>query len=1193
MLDNINATTTAVNVSCFGGANGGTATTVTGGTAPLSYLWSNGATTKNLSGITAGTYTVTVTSSTGCSVSASCAVSQPAPLLVSSTMTQSICSNCKGKVTLAITGGTAPLTYQWSNGSTTKNVANLCTGSYTVIVTDGNGCTTGAGATVSDSLVPVGIVGSVVNNTGCGTSCNGNIQLTVSGGSTFTYLWSNGRTTKNIFNLCAGVYTVTVSNNFGCSSSSSYTVTGSSVNVSCSINVINNTGCNGNCNGELNAIPSGGSTYSYLWSNGASTKKISGLCSGNYTVVVTDASGCSSVCNGAVADNSTAISCNATYTANTGCSSVCNGTATVIVSGNGTYSYAWSNGQTNVTATVLCGGNYTVTVTNASGCSSSCNVTVVNQVETFTVSTSGTNIICNGGVNGAASATVNGGTAPYTYLWSNSSTNPSISNIAAGTYTVTVTSANGCTSTSSIVLTQPSAIAITKSTIKSFCNNCAGKVNIGVTGGVAPYTYSWSNGATTKNLTAVCAGTYTVIVTDASQCTRTTSATVVDSIVGITIGGTPVNNTACNNGCNGSIGINASGGNTFTYNWSNGSTNKNQAGLCAGNYTVTVTNNFGCTATKSFTVGGQSTNITCSVTFVNNVSCGSNCFGSATAIPAGGSSYTYLWSNGKTTATQTKLCEGTYTVTVTDISGCTVTASVVLLKIDLNLQSTITKTDNNFCQQGQCVGTATVIPTGGSSYTYQWNTNPIQTTQTATGLCGGTYLSKVTDSITGCIVQKQVAIASSNIGFTLSIAQTVSIKCAGGTGTLSANQVGGTSPFGYLWSNGKTTKVATGMQAGTYTVTVTAANGCTNQASYTFLEPVALSCNVSAIANTCANPCNGTISVTASGGTPNYQYNFGSGYGSSTTVTGLCAGTYTVTVKDSNSCTSTCTTSITNNLPACTPLMTGTVANYRSSGQPTNYPRTYLENNFTSVYPNGMVIQGACQGAKSITLTDIGSIKAMMQATGSPAVLTNNYVNPSLNDLNNTLAAQVAALKLNIDFDNIDPNFAAASTVYLSQMIIDSGPMTGMTVQQLYAEAVALLSGCTSNYAPLTLRNYCMQVNNSWSLGIKRNNVIKCPIDPCAIKFAEYAFDSNDMLQYSVFPNPASDAANLVFLASVIAEYSIDVYDAKGSLMSTQRGVAYEGINRISIAMESYTKGMYMVNFRYNGETRSSRLIKE
>ncbi|MBK8848295.1 MAG: T9SS type A sorting domain-containing protein [Bacteroidetes bacterium] len=1193
-LDNINVTATAVNVACFGGSNGGAATTLTGGTAPFNYLWSNGATTKDLSGITAGTYTVIVTSNTGCTVSASCNVTQPGPLMAVSTMTQSICGNCKGKVTLAVTGGIAPYTYQWSNGATTKNISNLCAASYTVTLTDVNGCASGAGATVSDSLVPVVINGSIVNNTGCGSSCNGNIQLTVSGGSTFVYAWSNGRTTKNIFNLCAGVYTVTVTNNLGCNATSSFSVSGSSINVTCTVNSKNNTGCNGNCNGELNAIPSGGSSYAYLWSNGSTTKKITGLCSGNYSVIVTDISGCSNVCSAIVADSSTAISCNATSTLNTGCNGNCNGTATAIPAGNGAFTYAWSNGQTNATATGLCGGNYTVTVTNTNGCSSTCNVAVVNQPETFTVSVSGTNILCNGGNNGTAAATVNGGTAPLTYVWSNGASIATISNLTKGTYTVTVTSAIGCTATASVVLTQPTALSITKSTVKSFCNNCAGKVSITVTGGKSPYTYSWSNGATTKNLATVCSGTYTVIVTDANQCTLTTSAFVADSAVNINITGTPVNNTACNNGCNGSISMNATGGNTFTYSWSNGSTTKNQSGLCAGNYTVTVINNFGCTATKSFSVGGQTTNITCSLTFVNNVSCGTGCFGSATAIPSGGSSYTYIWSNGKTTASLTKLCEGTYTVTVTDISGCTITASVVLLKFDLNLQSTVTKTDNTFCQQGQCTGTATVTPTGGSIYIYQWNTVPIQTTQTATGLCGGTYLSKVTDSITGCIVQKSITITNVNIGFALAIAQTSAIKCAGGTGALSANPTGGSSPFGYLWSNGKTTKSVAGLLTGSYTVTVTAANGCTNQANFTLTEPVALSCNATATANTCANPCNGSISIAGAGGTGSYQYNFGNGFGTSATATSLCAATYTVTVKDANNCSTTCSGIVNNNLPVCTPLMTGTVTNYRTSGQPTNFPRTYFENNFTLVYPNGLLIQsGGCLGAKSITLTDVASVKAVMQATGSPAVLTSNFVNPSLNDLNNTLAAQIAALKLNIDFDSSDPNFAPASTVYLYQMLIDSGPMTGLTVQQLYNQAVSVLSGCSSSYTPTVMRNYCLQVNNSWSLGTKRNNVLKCPTDPCALKFAEYTYNSNDLLQYSVFPNPTINAANLVFLASIIADYSIEVYDTKGRLISNLKGVAYEGINRILIPMENYTRGIYMVNFKYSGETRSTRLIKE
>ncbi len=288
------------------------------------------------------------------------------------------------------------------------------------------------------------------------------------------------------------------------------------------------------------------------------------------------------------------------------------------------------------------------------------------------VTITSTNISCNGGNNGSATANPSGGNGSYTYLWSNSATTQTINNLTAGTYTVTVTS-DGNTATASTTITQPAVLAANVTGVNPSSGN-NGTATATPTGGTSPYTYLWSTGGTSQTITGLGAGTYTCTVTDANSCTATGSVTLVqgDPPVSVTITST---NVSCNGGNNGSATANPSGGNgSYTYLWSNSATTQTINNLTAGTYTVTVTSN-GNTATASTTIT-QPAVLAANVTGVNPSS-GNN--GTATATPTGGTpAYSYLWSTGGTTQTITGLGAGTYTCTVTDSHACTATSSVTL-----------------------------------------------------------------------------------------------------------------------------------------------------------------------------------------------------------------------------------------------------------------------------------------------------------------------------------------------------------------------------------------------------------------------------------------------------------------------------------------------------------------------------------
>ncbi len=350
-----------------------------------------------------------------------------------------------------------------------------------------------------------------------------------------------------------------------------------------------------------------------------------------------------------------------------------NGSATASTTGGaGPFSYLWSNAATTALADNLASGQYTVTVNGSSGCVATATIFVSNtggaDVELDSINTT-----CFGGVNGSASTTVTGGAPGYTYLWSTGATNPSIQNVAAGTYSVSVTDGASCVTTASIVVNQPVQISATLTNTLISCHN---ETNGGVssstpTGGTGAFTYLWSNAATTQGITGLAPGTYTVTVTDANSCTASFSSTLVNPII-VAVNNT-VNDVLCNGGANGSITALATGGTgTFSYEWSTGATTPALNNLNASTYRVTVTDGNGCTASTSSSLNNPAAIV--AVANCQNTLQGQST-GSATVNAQGGTgTLRYSWSSGSTTANASNLPAGSVAVTVTDANGCTALA---------------------------------------------------------------------------------------------------------------------------------------------------------------------------------------------------------------------------------------------------------------------------------------------------------------------------------------------------------------------------------------------------------------------------------------------------------------------------------------------------------------------------------------
>ncbi len=970
--------------SCNGSCDGDATVNVSGGTSPYSYSWSNGGTTQTINNLCAGTYTVTVTDANGCTVQDTVELIDPTPVTISITSTDPSCDgSCDGDATANVSGGTSPYSYSWSNGGTTQTINNLCAGTYTVTVTDANGCT--ATESVTLTAPPALSVDFDSTDASCNGSCDGSATANVNGGtSPYSYSWSNGGTTQTINNLCAGTYTVTVTDANGCQFVDSVTISEpSAISISFSST---DASCNGSCDGSATANVSGGtSPYSYSWSNGGTSQTINNLCAGSYTVTVTDANGCTET--DSITINEPAALSSTITTHAPQCNGGCDGDATVNVSGGTSpYSYSWSNGGTTQTINNLCAGTYTVTVTDANGCSIT-DTAVINDPPGMTLSMSKTDVTCNGACDGSASVSVSGGTSPYSYSWDNGSTDSSAANLCAGWHYVTVTDANGCSKNDSVEIDEPPALNsyISSYTEPSCYGACDGSITANANGGTAPYSYTWSNGATSQTANNLCTGSYTVTVTDANGCTDQTSLTLnqPDSIA-ITLNITDV---TCNGDCNGSIDATVSGGTSpYSYSWSNGATTEDINNLCAGNYTITVTDANGCQKTLSDTVNEP--DVLQDSTSVLDVSCNGSCDGSATVYPYGGTSpYSYSWSNGGTTQTISNLCAGTYTVTITDANGCSITDTVI---VNEPAAITLSAGKQDASCNGACDGMAYVSASNGTlPYSYSWSNGG--TTDTITGLCAGTYSVTVTDA-NGCSETDSVTVdepATLNAYISAFDHPTCPGDCDGDL-TVSAN--GGTLPYSYAWNTGATTQTIDSLCAGTYTTTVTDANGCSDVVTFDLQDPPTINTTVTTTDITCNGLCDGDVDLGVSGGVSPYSYAWSNG-ATSEDLHNVCAGHYMVTVTDANGCTAMdsgdvaepplLTADLTiNSQPTCNGLCDGDVTVSANGGTP-GY--SYIWNNGVTTANNDTL----CAGTVSVTVTDTNGCQVIKDTTlVAPQVVT-------------------------------------------------------------------------------------------------------------------------------------------------------------------------------------------------------------
>ena len=935
-----------VDVNCYGDATGSASVIASNGTPGYSYSWNTSPvqTTATATGLTAGTYTCTVTDANGCTETINATIDQPAGALtatISSISNVNCYGDATGSATVAAAFGTPGYTYAWNTTpvQTTATATGLAVGSYTCMVTDALGCTASASVTITQPQAPISL--SLISTTpvGCYGDATGSATISSTGGTpTYSYAWNTTpvQTAATATGLAAGSYTCTVTDNLGCTETITVTITQPAAPLSLSIAAISDVDCYGDATGSASVNAFDGTPgYTYAWNTTPvqTSATATGLAAGTYTCTVTDANGCTETINASITQPAAPISLSIASNTPVSCYGDATGSATIASTG-GTpgYTYAWNTTpvQTTATAAGLAAGTYTCTVTDVLGCSETISVTITQPSAALSlVVNPQVNVACYGDATGEANIVASNGTPGYTYAWNTSpvQTTANATGLAVGTYTCTVTDANGCTESIDVTITQPSAplsLSVLSISNVDCYGDATGAATIQAANGTPGYTYAWNTTPVQTSATAsgLAAGTYTCTVTDANGCTEDINVNITQPSAPLSLNITNVTPVNCYGDATGSATVVANDGTPgYTYSWncSPMQYTATATGLAAGTYTCTVTDALGCSETISATVTQPAGALSASISSITDVNCFGDATGSATVNASMGTpGYSYAWNTTpvQTNATAIGLAAGTYSCTVTDALGCTTTTTATVSQPQAPISLSIASTTNVGCY-GDATGSATITPTGGTpAYTYAWNTNPVQTAATATGLAAGSYTCTVTDNL-GCTETITVTITQPAAPLSLSIAAISDVDCYGdATGSASVNAFDGTPGYTYAWNTTpvQTSATATGLAAGTYTCTVTDANGCTETINASITQPAA-PISLSIASNTpvsCYGDATGSATIASTGGTPGYTYAWNTTPVQTTaTAAGLAAGTYTCTVTDVLGCSETISVTIT------------------------------------------------------------------------------------------------------------------------------------------------------------------------------------------------------------------------------------------------------------------------------------------
>ena len=925
---------TTVN-SCSGSATGSIDITVSGGDENYTFLWSNGETSEDIGGLSAGTYTVTVTSC-GAQEVASFTVGTFPAINLNPTIVDVACfGDATGAIFLTVQGA-GPFSYSWDgpgNISTpnAQNISNLISGTYTVTVTDGNSCIRVSNFDVEQPAAALAANLLSVTPVSCPGETDGVINVeTIGGTGPYTYNWTPGlANTNNPDNVPAGTYSLQIVDANSCTFSLSNIEVPAPLPLAVTlVNLVNETGAGNNGSIDIN-VTGGTGAYSYLWQGPGGpyiTQDITNLSAGTYNLTVTDANDCEAVFSAEIIKPLNITLDQVTHP----CGGQGDGVIAVSVSGGEPpFAFFWTGpGGPYFTEDIsgLDGGNYSLTVTDFVGTQASVQVTLVEpalplQISSFTVNSPTAPNNCNGVVS---LNSITGGTPPYSFYWSNTATTNVITNLCSAIYSVTVTDANGCQVSDTFdveFVPLPLILDLNTSTNATCFGEEDGTWTIQMEGGLPPFTFEYSDNFTTPSLDGevtrvdLPAGNYSCTITDSANPpqTMTVNRTIGQpnelfmSLLQIF----PATGTMDNGAVNTTI---LGGTPSYSYQWSNGFGGPDPVNLTDNCYDMTVVDANNCVylfpdiCVPRFEVSG--------FTVTDNF-CQSGTEGAITVSVAGGINepltFTWVGPNGQTIQADSNqvnnLPSGVYSVYVTDALGVTTVAQTIEVGFESEVvaEASATSDFNGFqvsCP-GENDGAAEVVALDGEApFTYQW-LGGLGSQPSVSGLEEGTYLVVVTDDL-GC---KDTASVTLNAPAPAEFeADVTPVSCAGeGDGGIFLDLFGGAGDLAFQWDDTKKQKTnpAIFLAGGVFTVTITDENGCEQVASFEVPEPAPLQVELASTPDDGND--NGTMLAIVSGGTAPYTYLWNTGRPGDTgsQIEDLSSGEYAVLVTDANGCTQT------------------------------------------------------------------------------------------------------------------------------------------------------------------------------------------------------------------------------------------------------------------------------------------------
>lgn len=781
------------------------------------FIWSNGATTEDLTNINSGTYSVTVTDDQNDTNTAVIQVNNNIIIpVISGTTTNANCGQINGSIDITINPGDV-YSYAWSNGAISEDLNNLSGGNYQLTVTSSLGCVASDTFTILDEGNNINISFSSIENSSC-TTPNGGIYISVTPIASYTYLWSNGSTIEDILGLAASTYSVTVTGAGGCTATRQIQVKDYRILPSLTT-IIADADCNqSNGSIDLSVNPSG--PHIYNWTNNANTQDIGSLSPGMYGVTVTNTyTNCVSDSTFIVKEKGLPTLTIDTIKANTSCIQA-NGGIEITLDPLDFYNYSWSNGATSEDLLDLQASTYSLTITNSKGCKAFGMFIVEENTTKPQITSFISPSVCkknNGSVN------LSPASSDYTYLWSTGATTEDINDVVSGNYYVTVTTIDNCVLKDTFKIENKDIVIDINPTIKS--NTSCVVANGTATINVFPdgnYDYRWSSGDTTKLVNKLSKGYYNITVTDSFLCSQEVQIEIKDSLVYPEIKIKKENN-FCNQK-NGFIEV-INPLSLQTFKWSTGQTSNKIINLDKGSFILTVTNEEGCESSETIHIIDTFTTFNVNPAVKDLTSCiQKNGSIDLNISPPG--NYIYQWSNQKITKNISQLDSGIYRVTITDERLCKDTMFIEVK--DKTIKPKYTANILNALCWNELGGIRIDVDSVNTTYNYLWSNGAAN--QFVHDLESGDYSVTVTTA-SGCSDTWTGTILNNNTTWQITAEIIGSNNCKNVSGEIRTKSIPDKA-LQYLWSNGEQSPINTNLSTGKYYLVTTDSIGCNKLDSF-------------------------------------------------------------------------------------------------------------------------------------------------------------------------------------------------------------------------------------------------------------------------------------------------------------------------------------------------------------------------